>query len=111
MTVEQDHMAASDPGIFIKSGIKSSILFRHKVLLCLILNICQAASHDLFHFSIMYINTWSKFHLSFCPFFILHQVDKKHSLRNLPDSSQADKNIRFAIWVKRIFAIRFATCS
>ena len=47
----------------IQSGIKSSILPGYKIFLCLIAEILKASTDDLFYFSVMNINTGSKFHL------------------------------------------------
>lgn len=47
----------------IQLGIKSGILFGYKILLCLIAEILKTSTDDLFYFSVMNINTGSKFHL------------------------------------------------
>ncbi len=61
--VEQDHMSPRKPVPFVQLRIICRVQLRSKIGLCLISLIRQAASYDLFYFSIMYINARSEFHV------------------------------------------------
>ena len=66
--VEKDHMSSFQARVTVHCRIKSRVLAGHKILLRLISRVFQASSHDLFYFSVMYVDTRPKFHTatSFC---------------------------------------------
>ena len=59
--------ASLQPCFFIQFCIKSGILLSNKVFSCLISGILKTPSDNLFNFTIMYINAWTKFHNSNTP--------------------------------------------
>jgi endonuclease/exonuclease/phosphatase family metal-dependent hydrolase len=62
---QKDNMSSMKPVFPVKIRIKTRIFFRHKVFCRMITFITQTSTYNLFHFSIMYINTRPKFHISF----------------------------------------------
>ena len=61
--VQKDDVASLEAVPPIKSSIPFSVQLRSKIGNRLVPLIPQAASYDLFHLSIMDVNTWSEFHL------------------------------------------------
>ena len=60
--VEEDHMAPLQPVFLEQPGVVRRALLRHEVLLRLVPVILQAPAHELFYFSVVYVDTWPEFH-------------------------------------------------
>ena len=56
-------MAAGEAAALIEAGIKSGVLGGDEIFRRLIAGVLQAAAYDLFYFSVVNINTGSKFHI------------------------------------------------
>ena len=63
--VEQDDVPALQPVSFVHLRIKTGVLQRREISLCVAVCIPQAPAHDLLHFSVMYIYTWPEPHFMY----------------------------------------------